>query len=91
MGEEDAQYYKCETADSPDLTDTKTDNIRRGLSNMIFDTSVTIVIISPLMRQSKWIPWEIKFSLKTTSRVGYKSHRNGIVGVIIVNAKRFFR
>ena len=48
---EDASYYKGETSDSPDLTDTTTDNIKKNLRDMMYDTSVTIVIISPHMKQ----------------------------------------
>lgn len=79
---DDVSYYKGETADSPDLTDTKTENIKKNLANMMYDTSVTIVILSPNMRQSKWIPWEIAYCLKEISRKGRTSHRNGIVAVI---------
>lgn len=46
MGD-DASYYQGETSDSPDLTDTSTENIKRVLRDMMYDTSVTIVIISP--------------------------------------------
>lgn len=56
----DANYYKGETSDSPDLTDTSTENIKKNLRDMMFDTSVTIVIISPNMKESKWIDWEFK-------------------------------
>ena len=55
----DASYYKGETSDSPDLTDTSTENIKKNLADMMYDTSVTIVIISPNMKKSKWIDWEI--------------------------------
>ena len=48
-----------ETSDSPDLTDTSTDNIKKNLTYMMFGTSVTIVILSPHMKESKWIDWEI--------------------------------
>lgn len=80
---EDAAYYKGETSDSPNLTDTTTENIKRYLKNMIYDTSVTIVIISPTMKQSKWIDWEIEYSLKSITRSDRTSHPNGIVGVIM--------
>jgi MTH538 TIR-like domain (DUF1863). len=48
---DDATYYKGETSDSPDLTDTKTENIRKNLADMMYDTSVTIVIISPNIKK----------------------------------------
>lgn len=80
---DDATYYKGETSDSPDLTDTTTENIKKVLRDKMYDTSVTIVIISPNMKKSKWIDWEIEYSLKSTTRKGRKSHTNGVVGVIM--------
>ena len=44
---DDASYYKGETSDSPDLTDTSTENIKKKLKDMMYDTSVTIVVLSP--------------------------------------------
>lgn len=79
---EDAKYYKGETSDSPDLTDMKTETIKNHLKDMLFDTTVTVVIISPNMKKSKWIDWEIEYSLKNIERDGRKSSINGIVGVI---------
>ena len=82
MGE-DASYYQGETSDSPDLTDTSTENIKKHLRDMMFDTSVTIVIISPHMKESKWIDWEIEYCLKKNPRKNRTSQRNGVVGVIM--------
>lgn len=80
---EDASYYQGETSDSPDLTDTSTENIKRNLRDMMYDTSVTIVIISPNIRYSKWIDWEIEYCLKNNTRKDRTSHTNGVVGVIM--------
>lgn len=80
---EDATYYKGETSESPDLTDTSTENIKNNLKNMMYDTSVTIVILSPNMTDSKWIDWEIEYCLKDITRKNRTSHINGIVGVIM--------
>ena len=80
---EDATYYQGETADSPDLTDTSTENIKKVLRDMMYDTSVTIVIISPHMKESKWIDWEIEYCLKNITRKNRTSHTNGVVGVIM--------
>jgi len=79
---EDATYYQGETADSPNLTDTSTENIKNNLRNMMYDTSVTIVVISPDITASKWIDWEIEYSLKEISRDGRTSKTNGVLGVI---------
>ena len=79
---DDATYYQGETADSPDLTDTETENIKKNLTDMMYDTSVTIVVVSPNLKASKWIDWEIEYSLKEISRKGRTSKTNGVVGVI---------
>lgn len=81
MGE-DAMYYQGETSDSPDKGDEKTAQIKKYLSDMLYDTSVTIVIISPHIKESKWIDWEIEYSLSLNTRKGRTSRRNGVVGVI---------
>ena len=80
---DDATYYKGETSESPDLTDTSTENIKKNLKDMMYDTSVTIVIISPNMKKSKWIDWEIEYCLKNITRKDRTSHTNGVVGVIM--------
>lgn len=80
---DDATYYQGETSDSPDLTDTSTENIKKNLSDMMYDTSVIIVIISPNMKDSKWIDWEIEYCLKNNTRKNRTSHTNGVVGVIM--------
>lgn len=78
-----AQYYMGETSDSPDMGDEKTERIKTYLKNMMWGTSVTVVIISPNMKQSKWIDWEIEYTLKHITRKERTSHINGLVGVIM--------
>ena len=80
---DDAIYYQGETSISPDLSDTSTENIKKNLTDMMYDTSVTIVIISPNVKNSNWIDWEIEYSLKNITRKGRTSHTNGVVGVIM--------
>lgn len=79
----DASYYNGETKDSPDRSEQAECTIEKALTDMMFDTSVTIVIISPHMKESKWIDWEISYCLKKITRKGRTSHRNGLVGVIM--------
>ena len=61
--------YKGES-DDEDLSSYSEDTIWEMLKDRIFDSSVTIVMISPNMRityrsdKSQWIPWEVSFSLK---------------------------
>lgn len=80
---DDAVYYKGETSDSPDMTDLKTETIREALKDMLFDTTVTIVVVSPHMVESEWIDWEIEYSLREYTRDGVTSSPNGLVGVIM--------
>lgn len=80
---EDAKYYRGETSNSPDLSDSTTERIKEYLKDMIFSTSVTIVIISPRMISSKWIDWEIEYSLHNYKRGDITSSSNGVVAVIM--------
>ncbi len=78
----DSQFYQGETSGSSDLTDTSTENIKKNLTDMMHNTSVTIVIVSPNIKQSKWIDWEIEYCLKEITRQDRTSKTNGIVCVI---------
>lgn len=41
------------------MTDTLTENIKKNLEDMIYDTSVMNAILSLNMIESKWIDWKI--------------------------------
>lgn len=80
--------------DGTDLSRLSDERIRQLLSTRIYDSSVTVVFISPNMRESykrerdQWIPWEISYSLKETSRKNINglpvtSRTNAIVAVIL--------
>ena len=79
---DDAVYYQGETADSPDLTDDATNTVKKRLTDMMYGTTVTIVVLSPNMTSSKWIDWEIEYCLKEITRNGRASRTNGLVGVV---------
>ena len=79
---EDAVYYQGETSVSPDLTDDATSTIKAKLADMMYGTTVTIVVLSPQMKNSNWINWEIEYCLKEISREGRTSKTNGLVGVV---------
>lgn len=80
--------YKGEASDE-DISSWDEEKIWEHLKNKIYDSSITIVLISPNMKESnkwqrsQWIPWEISFSVRETIRNNRKSHRNAVLGVIL--------
>lgn len=85
--------YKGES-DDEDLSELTDDSIWEKLKDRIYDSSVTIVFISPGMKEStkternQWIPWEVSYSLKETSRKNKNgnavtSHTNAMLAVVI--------
>lgn len=79
----DAIYYNGENGFSDDKSDQKRETIKKYLADMIYDTSVLIVVISQNMKESEWIDWEIQYALTNNTRKDRTSHTNGVVGVIM--------
>lgn len=84
----DDDIYKGENSDE-DISSWSEDAIWNHLKNKIYDSTLTIVLISPNMKEtgkwqrSQWIPWEISFSVRETTRNNRTSHRNALLGVIL--------
>lgn len=88
--------YKGES-DGEDLSVLSEDTIWQKLRDRIYDSSITIVFISPGMRESwkrdrdQWIPWEVSYSLKETSRKNKNgdsitSKTNAMIAVVLPDA-----
>lgn len=90
--EQSDNIYKGEH-EGEDLSNLSDDEIWESLKDRIYDSSVTVVFISPNMKEygsdrNQWIPWEISYSLKETSRRdkngnSITSHINGMVAVVL--------
>ncbi|CDH90273.1 conserved hypothetical protein [Clostridium botulinum B str. Eklund 17B (NRP)] len=71
------------------MSDKSDDYIWSKLKDRIYDSSITVVLISPNMKEphrwerSQWIPCEISYSIRETKRSDYTSHSNAILAVIL--------
>ena len=80
--------YKGEQSDE-DMGHLRDSTIYSKLKEKIFDSSVTVVLLSPNMRdyhktqKNQWIPNEIYYSLLNKSRDGKRSKTNGMLAVAL--------
>ncbi len=74
--------------DEEDLSHLTEDTIQRKLYDRIYDSTVTIVLISKNMKELKeeklqWIPREVFYSLREQTREDRTSYTNGILAIVL--------
>ncbi|MGF7060026.1 TIR domain-containing protein [Brassicibacter mesophilus] len=100
LNDKSDHIYKGES-DGEDLSKLSEDSIWKKLKDRIYDSTLTIVMISKNMKESwevdknQWIPWEISYSLKEVSRKNrsgnsVSSKTNAVIAIIIPDSNNSY-
>lgn len=79
--------------DNTDLRYLTEATIWSKLCDRIYDSSLTIILISPRMKDpykvenAQWIPWEVSYSLRQTTRSDRTSRTNAMLAVVLPDSQ----